>query len=329
MILDLPRFLASERPYWQELEAVLRRLEEDPYQQLSTDELKRLQYLYGRSVSALGKLVTFSVESETRAHLESVVARAYATCYAPAREQNKVHPWNWLSVTFPQVFRRHSRAFAFALALTVGGAGFGAAAISTDRSAKSVLMPFANLMQSPAERVKGEEREKGRRLSGFKSRFSAELMTHNIRVAFTTLALGATWGVGSTVLLFYNGVTLGAVAADYIKAGYGEFLLGWLLPHGVIEIPAILVAGQAGFVLASALIGWGDGRTRRARLRTMSEDILTLAGGAAIMLVWAGLVEAFLSQYHYPVIPYGAKIGFGLVEGGALVLFFWRAGRPA
>ena len=44
------------------------------------------------------------------------------------------------------------------------------------------------------------------------------------------------------------------------------------------------------------------------------------------MLVWAGIVEAFLSQYHEPVIPYGMKIAFGLVEAALLTLFLARAG---
>jgi len=44
------------------------------------------------------------------------------------------------------------------------------------------------------------------------------------------------------------------------------------------------------------------------------------------MLVWAGLVEAFLSQYHRPVVPYSLKIGFGVAELILLVLF-WAVGR--
>ena len=44
------------------------------------------------------------------------------------------------------------------------------------------------------------------------------------------------------------------------------------------------------------------------------------------MLLWAGIVEAFLSQYHEPVIPYAAKIAFGCVELVLLVLYLTRAG---
>jgi uncharacterized membrane protein SpoIIM required for sporulation len=151
-------------------------------------------------------------------------------------------------------------------------------------------------------------------------------MQNNIRVALLTIALGMTFGFGTLVLLFYNGVILGAIVYDYIHGGQTIFLMGWLLPHGVIEIPAILVGGQTGFVIAYALIGWGSRISRAERLRAISRDVVTLAGGAALMLVWAGIVEAFLSQYHEPVIPYGAKIAFGLVEAALLTLFLSRAG---
>ena len=51
-------------------------------------------------------------------------------------------------------------------------------------------------------------------------------MTHNTQVALMTLALGMTFGFGTVVMLFYNGVILGAVAlrlrprrADGFSAG--------------------------------------------------------------------------------------------------------------
>jgi uncharacterized membrane protein SpoIIM required for sporulation len=143
------------------------------------------------------------------------------------------------------------------------------------------------------------------------------------------MALGITWGVGTVIILFYNGVILGAVVFDYVHAGQTPFLLGWLLPHGVVEIPAILVGGQAGLLLASALIGWRSRESRRMRLRGVLPDVMTLVFGAAAMLVWAGIIEAFLSQYHEPVVPYGVKIAFGVAELAAVTLFFARAGREA
>ena len=179
---------------------------------------------------------------------------------------------------------------------------------------------------TPEQRVAREESEAGNRISGHKSYFSAYLMTHNTKVSIFTLALGVTWGVGSGIMLFYNGVILGAVAMDYIHAGQTKFLLGWLLPHGVIEIPAILIAGQAGLVLGVALIGWGRRVPLATRLREVSRDLMTLIFGVGVLLVWAGFVEAFLSQYHEPVISYELKIAFGIIELILLTLFLARSG---
>ena len=204
---------------------------------------------------------------------------------------------------------------------------FGWFAVHQDPRTKAVLLPFPGLMVSPAERVAKEESAKRDRLQGVKATFSTQLMTNNIRVTLMAVALGITWGAGTFILLFFNGAVLGAVMADYIAGGQSTFLAGWLLPHGSIEIPAILLGGQAGFLVAGALIGWGSRGSRADRFRAIAPDLIAIIGGAAVMLVWAGLIEAFVSQYHQPVIPYGLKIAFGVCELLALAGFLGWAGR--
>ena len=326
MILDLPRFVAAEQAFWRELDAVLDRLESEPALRMSLEELERFHYLYERCSADLAKMATFSAEAEAREDLESLVARAYGEIHSTRERRKRPRPLRWFFAVFPATVRRHSRLLWLALLITALGAAFGAFAVLTDPDSKAVIMPFPGLEGSPAERVAREESGRNDRLSGHRATFSAQLMTHNIRVSIATFSLGITWGAGSVAVLFYNGITLGAVSADYARAGQTEFLLGWLLPHGVIEIPAFLIAGQAGLLLASAMIGWGRRTTRRERLRAIAGDLVTLAGGVAVLLVWAGLVESFLSQYHRPVLPYGLKIGFGMVELILLVAFLSRAG---
>ena len=190
-----------------------------------------------------------------------------------------------------------------------------------------MLIPMAHLQGDPAERVAREEAEKGKYLADRKARFSGMLMTHNTQVTLASMALGMSFGTGTIVLMVYNGVTLGALAVDYIMAGQASFLFGWLMPHGVVEIPDMLVGGQAGFVLAGAMLGRGQRRRMTVRLREAAPDVVTLCFGAALMLVWAGTIEAFFSQYHEPVIPYAVKIGFGAVEFAALAFYLFRCGR--
>lgn len=327
MIIDLERFITSERPHWSELEKTLVRMEADPNHRMTLEQLTHFHELYERTAADLARITTFSSEPETRRYLESLVARAYGEIHETRSKQQRLSPLKWFFHTLPQTFRRHARAFWLSLAITLAGCAFGGFAIGFDPESKHVLMPFSHLQGDPSQRVAKEESAKDDRLSGKKSSFSAMLMTHNTQVSIFTMALGITWGVGTIISLFYNGVILGAVAVDYIRAGQTKFLLGWLLPHGVVEIPAILIAGQAGLILATALIGWGNRDSLRTRLRAVSPDLVTLIFGVGLMLVWAGFIESFLSQYHEPVIPYSVKILFGLVELLLLTLFYAKSGK--
>ena len=328
MIVDLPRFVAAERAYWDELHALLAKLEADPEGRLPLTEIERIHYLYERSSSDLSRLDAFATEPQLRAFLESLVSRTYSLIHE-TRAPVKIR-WKSAVRAFPRAFRRHLGAFRLAVGVTLLGCAFGWFALHVDPRNKAFLLPFPGLQVSPSERVAHEESAgaaKDDRLKGVKATFAAGLMTHNTQVTILALAMGVTFGAGTLILLFYNGVILGAVAADYIVGGQGVFLAGWLLPHGSIEIPAILLGGQAGFVLAGALIGWGDRTPRVQRLRAVAADLVAIVSGAGAMLIWAGIVEAFVSQYHQPVIPYGLKIAFGLCELAALSFFLGWVGR--
>jgi uncharacterized membrane protein SpoIIM required for sporulation len=329
MILDLQKFIRREEPYWQELDTLIRSWEIGSDLSKSIVAARRFNYLYQRACTALNQLTTFSSNEEVRRYLEDLVARAYAEIHEVRRSRTTFNPLRWFFQTFPRTFRHYGRVFGVVVAITVAGMLFGGLAVALDEDAKEVLMPFSHLSGDPSERVAREESSDGRRLEGNKSAFSAHLMTHNIRVSIFALALGLTFGIGTIIVLFYNGVILGAVCIDYIRAGEGIFLTGWLLPHGATEIPSILIAGQAGLILAQALIGTGSRQTRRQRLRAVAPDLTTLIGGVALLLVYSGVVEAFLSQYHEPVIPYWVKIGFGTIEVALLTLFLLFSGRFA
>ncbi|MEE9217996.1 MAG: stage II sporulation protein M [Acidobacteriota bacterium] len=325
MIIDLERFLISERPFWKELEKHLARLEDAGAARLDLATLKRFHYLYQRVSADLARVATFSAEPQVRGYLESLVSRAYQEIHEARLRPHRLNPWGFLTRTFPRAFRKHARAFWLATLIMLAGATFGGLSLLLDPGAKAVVLPaWPHLQTEPAERVAQEE-SSGEDRSG-KTTFSAWYFQNNTRVAIFTLALGMTWGIGTIIGLFYNGVILGAVALDYVRAGQTRFLLGWLLPHGVIEIPAILIAGQAGLVLAAALIGRRDREPLWRRLRKATPDLSALIAGVAVLLLWAGFVEAFLSQYHEPVLPYALKIGFGAVELALLGVFLFRSG---
>jgi uncharacterized membrane protein SpoIIM required for sporulation len=206
------------------------------------------------------------------------------------------------------------------------GAFLGGSAIMLDPEAKEVLIKFSHLEGSPYERVLKEEEGRNKALDNQKISFSSYLITHNIQVSLFALVLGITFGLGTFILLFYNGVILGAVISDYLRFGVGTFAAGWLLPHGAFEIWAILIAGQAGFLIAKSLLK-SNRYSRLAQLSMAGQDILTLFFGLSSLLVWAGIVEAFFSQYHKPIIPYNFKIFFGITEVLFLIYYFGFIGK--
>lgn len=334
MIIDLPRFIATERPAWTELERFLDNLAQNAQHSLTLEEAQRFHYLYQKTSADLGRVATFASEPELRRYLESLVARSYAEIHETRVGGVRWHPLRWFFTEFPAAFRRHANAFWLSVLITILGTVFGAFMVLLDDEAKSALVPaqFAHVLKDPAQRVAEEEAAVGDSASGAHARFAAHLMANNIGVSIKCLALGMTWGIGTIILLFYNGVVLGLVGADFIHAGQTPFLLGWLLPHGSFEIPAVVIAGQGGLVLARAIIGRGDRAPLTKRLRAVGRDVATIIGGVAIMLVWAGIMESYFSQHHQPRIPYWFKIAVGTVELTVLTAFlssaWWRKPRP-
>ncbi len=326
MIVDLQKFSRNKKELWEEFENILNSLEKNPFPRMNVEGVKRFHYLY-RAVSAdLVKIATFSADPGLKEYLENLVSRAYAEVYGNGKIRKKPSLSQFFFGKFPAVFRKHLRFFQIALAVMLAGCLFGGGATVLDTEAKSILMPFPHLQTDPSERVKMEESETPDLVGSQKASFSSYLMTHNIRVTIFVLALGMTWGIGTVAVLFANGVMLGAVIADYVFSGETLFLFGWLLPHGAVEIPAVLVGGQAGLLIASGLIGKGRSPRLGERMREISSDLATLVFGATALLLWAGIIEGFFSQYHEPVIPYGIKIGFGMIEIVVLGIYLARAG---
>lgn len=329
MIIDLERFIAQETPSWDELESMTASLEQSPDWPLDLEDAQRFHYLYERTAAALARINTFSSDPDVTGYLESLLARTYGVMHSLDRNRTRFSPLRWFFGTFPRTFRTHFGAFVLALAATLAGMAFGGAIFLIDQDSKEIMIPamFSHTYQSPSDRVAKEEAAQEDRMEGQRNTFASMLMANNIRVAMIAAALGFTFGVGTITLLFYNGVILGVVVVDYIADGQGVFLTGWLLPHGSIEIPAILLGAQAGFLVAAAMIGRSTRDCLKARMRQVVSPVVTLVMGAAILLVWAGIIESFFSQFHAPVLPYSLKIAFGILQLALLAALLGVCGR--
>ncbi len=264
------------------------------------------------------------LEASVWEHLDALVARAYAQVYGRKADFSGVlrSSLGFFWQRFPSLVRTEMRLVALSAALVFLGACFGAWVVFSDESALAVVVPDMHLNQTPTERVIGE-RLGGSQDVGRSTVFSSYLLTHNIQVTFLVFALGLTFGFGSAALLFWNGIPLGALAAQYYQSGESLFFWAWILPHGVVELTVVFIAGAAGFVLARGL--WFPGlESRQTALLRESKRAVQLVVGGMPMLVLAGAIEGSLSQLHAPLISYEIKLVFALVLFGFVVAYLSR-----
>ncbi|MFN9812554.1 MAG: stage II sporulation protein M [Deltaproteobacteria bacterium] len=321
---DVERFLREREPHWHELEATLASVERSGARSLGTAGARRFAKLY-RMVSAdLVRARTELVDASVQDYLNDLVARAYRQVYAGTVGSG----WSVLrffALEFPALVRAERRAVALSAALFLAGGVVGAAGMALDPRAAAVLVPEQHQAHTPGERIAHDEGEGGHG-SGEAAAFSSFLFTHNIQVSFLVFAMGITFGIGTSALMFYNGVPLGALAWQYHAAGHGLFFWAWILPHGIPEISEIVIAGAAGLILARGLL-WPGRRTRRDALVHEAKVAVRLVVGGMPVLVLAGLIEGTISQLHAPLMPYWAKLLFALVVGTGLFTWLLRAGR--
>jgi len=157
--------------------------------------------------------------------------------------------------------------------------------------------------------------------------FSSLLFRNNTSVSLTAFALGITFGIGTAWLLWYNGILMGVLAAVFLQAGQLRAFLTGVLPHGVLEIPAILIAGGAGFLLAQGLIQarpW----PRLQELARAGKEALLLVTGCFPLLVVAAVLEAVVARAPDRYLASGFKLAvaalFGLLFVICVFLLGWR-----
>jgi uncharacterized membrane protein SpoIIM required for sporulation len=331
-VKDVEGFVASRRPRWQRLEALLDRAERATARELGHDAVEEMVGLYGLACSDLNQARSLTANPELLRRLNQLTGRAYRFIHGaagarPVRGLVK----RFLLEEVPATFRRERRHVLSAAAAMALGALLGGLVVVVDRSQAELLVPAAFFTESPRERVEqiegGEERidtlEKA-------LTFGASLYTHNIRVAFLAFSLGALTLVGGHLILFTNGVILGAIAALYHQDGVATFFYAWVGPHGALELPAIVFAGAAGLKLGGGLLLPGD-LTVPASLRAVMPAAVRMLVAAMIVLVAAGLIEGSFSQLSAQAVPFAVKIGVAgvLFLGLVAYLFVERRRRAA
>jgi uncharacterized membrane protein SpoIIM required for sporulation len=153
---------------------------------------------------------------------------------------------------------------------------------------------------------------------------ASSIIANNVQVAFGAFAFGITAGVGTLVVLSFNGLFFGAVLGLFANYGLATWLLTFVAGHGILELTAIFMAGGAGLLIGRAVVAPGDLMRRDALVRN-GRLAIELVGAAACLLLLAGTIEGFLSASNAPTL---LKLTVSAASA-VLVAAYFAAGRRA
>lgn len=328
--MEVAEFIETRRPRWQKLESLLDKAEFAGLRALSIEEARSLGKMYRAVSSDLLWVRARSGSADVSAYLNDLVGRAYAITY-PGKRPRFADVWSFVSRGFPALMRREWRMYLASVLLLLAGTGFGYLGMVMDPDAAPYLVPEEHQKMDPKERAEKEAKGEGMTVDQ-QAAFSAFLFTHNIEVAFLAFALGITVGLGTAVMLFANGLFLGALAQVYTAKGMAGWFWAWILPHGIPEITAICIAGAAGLVIARGMAA-PRGLPRGVALRQEAVTAVKLLFGTLALFVLAGCIEGTVSQIHPPKLSVAFKISFALAVGTGVYAYlcsdFLRARREA
>jgi len=255
---------------------------------LGPDDLSEVMEEYRRLACDLARARSMGQSSAVVRHLNNIAVRAHNVLYGHIRSTERMSGIPWVK-RFPIAVRAHLAAVVVSAALLFGPAVISYVAVQLHPALGYDLVAGGFLDFEPARPESLHE------IPSLARPFVASsILTNNIQVTLLAFGLGLTAGVGTSLLLIFNGVHLGAVAGWMTAKGNSGALWGWIMPHGGTELLAITLSGGAGFVLARAIIAPGEFR-RATALRQVAMNALIIELGVMVMLIFAGLIEGFVS----------------------------------
>jgi uncharacterized membrane protein SpoIIM required for sporulation len=281
------RWLQKRKPHWTKLEDLLNLTNRQGLKALSRYDLQELSLLYRQTAADLAAIREDPASFHFTRYLNQLLSRAHNTIYSGQRSSPRgllSFFWN----DYPRIFRRNLMHCALATAIFLIGALLGAVLTYQDPDFKVKFLD-----PKMVETIDHHEMWTNSIL-GIKPLASSSIMTNNISVSFTTFALGITAGIGTIYMMVFNGLLIGVIGVACGMAGMSQQLWSFVAPHGVLELPAIFIAGGAGFRIAQGLLFPGV-LPRRDSLAQAGAEAVRLILGTIPILIVAGTIEAFVS----------------------------------
>ncbi len=307
------QFAARRQAGWAELERHLAQARRGALRSVPADALQRFGVLYRHAASDLAIARRDFPDQPVTEYLNGLCGRAHPLLYRGQPLRPSALP-AFYATGLPRAVRQAGRYVAASLALSLVGVLAGWLAVRLRPDIAATLIPdslFDRMARGEAHGV------------GNAPVAATFIIQNNIRVVLLAFAGGLLLGVPTALSLLVNGWMLGTLGAAVHRDGFDERFWALIVPHGVIELSVIVLAGATGLMLGDAILRPGLLR-RTDALAAVALNAVALAVGAASLLVIAGLLEGFVSPSDLPI---GVKYAIGATT--ALLLYSWLllAGR--
>ncbi len=313
--MSSPRWIEKRRAHWERLETLVKTSGGKSVASLSHGQLQELALLYRQTASDLATVREDPTNGTLARYLNQLLGRAHNLIYM-GRKTSRRGILRFYKEDFPAIFRA---TFADTLAafLIFLGAAVGAFLMGMGDPA------FVRHMLGPQMIATIEKHEMWTHsIVTVKPLASSAILTNNLSVSFATFAAGITAGLGTVYMMLVNGVLIGVIGAACSREGMSYQLWSFVAAHGILELPAIFIAGGAGFGIARGLLFPGTLPRRESLARAGARSVRLVLGTIPLLLV-AGFVEGFVSPTDLnPAIKF-------LLAGalGTLLVLYLLSGR--
>lgn len=313
------QFVEKHRKQWSELETLEARASRGRVARLNGREIVRFASLYRLAATDLALAQKYFPSERLALYLNGLVRRTHPIVYQPTASRAGIA--SYVRSGFPSSYRKAGPYTAAAFLVFLLAAILAAVAVLFNQANASLLLG-SDEVRSLTGVMRMHHLWMGTNTANH-SVAANFIMLNNIKVAFIAFAGGILFGLGTVYIMATNGIMLGVIGVLVAQYGLSRQFWSFVLPHGVIELSVIFMAGGAGLLIGDAILHPGL-RTRGQALARASRTAALILVGCVPLLMIAGTIEGFFSASNNPA---WLKFSIGLVSGVLLYSYLLRAGR--
>ena len=307
--VDLDAFSETHAPEWDRLSELTRR------RMLDGAEADELARLYQLTATHLSMVRSAAPDPALISRLSTLVGRARARI-------GGAHEPAWSDVT--RFLLVSAPAALFRIRWWVHAVTAACVLIAVVAAVTAVQDPSVlAILGTPAERARYVDEQFAAYYEPGIG-FAGRVWTNNAWIAAMCVASGIT-GVAPAYVLFNNAVQVGATGGMMAEAGRLDIFFSLILPHGLLELTAVFVAGAAGLRLFWTVVSPGR-RPRSVAIAQEGRALFTVAVILVVVLGVSGLIEGFVTG---SALPWWLKIAIGVVALAGFWTYVMVLGRRA